>query len=199
MAKNYWHQFLPDQFFHIYNHASGDKNIFNSREDYEDFLLKYERYFSDVFQTVAFCLMPNHFHFLVITKGWEPKVKSAAAEDEFDSHVKDLFRRYFSSFALAYNFRNRTKGQLFLKKCKRVSFDRDERLAYLICYIHHNPIHHGFVSEYEDWKYSSYQLYQCEPTKVFVTQVTDCLGDDGTFRAAHERFRLEWKDVSTDS
>ena len=65
MKVNYWHPFEEGQFYHVYNHAAGDKNIFNSDKDYLDFLEKYFKYLSGVFDTLAYCLMPNHFHFIV--------------------------------------------------------------------------------------------------------------------------------------
>jgi hypothetical protein len=27
----------------------------------------------------------------------------------------------------------------------------------MICYVHHNPIHHGFTTSFDSWKYSSYK------------------------------------------
>lgn len=60
--------FLPNAFYHIYNHAVGTENLFKSHENYLFFLNKYDQHLSTVFKTLAYCLMPNHFHLLVQVK-----------------------------------------------------------------------------------------------------------------------------------
>jgi REP element-mobilizing transposase RayT len=170
MKIDYWQTFEEGCFYHIYNHAAGDKNIFNSEEDYIDFLNKHEKYLSCVFDTIAYCLMPNHFHFLVQlktldviklnTKKETSKISLSLhrGESDINAFVLDQYRRYLSSFALAYNHRNKHRGQLFLKRFKRVSLGIG-KLINMICYIHHNPIHHGFTKDYKSWPYSSYKEY----------------------------------------
>ena len=39
---------LPDQSYHIYNHANGSENIFREEENYRFFLHQYEKYLSAV-------------------------------------------------------------------------------------------------------------------------------------------------------
>ncbi|MCF6359136.1 MAG: transposase [Cyclobacteriaceae bacterium] len=55
-------------YYHIYNRANGNENLFRSDENYEYFLKKWGEYISDIADTYAYCLMPNHFHFLIKTK-----------------------------------------------------------------------------------------------------------------------------------
>jgi len=56
------------QSYHIYNHANGSENIFREEENYRFFLQQYDKYLGGVVDTYAYCLMPNHFHFLVGVK-----------------------------------------------------------------------------------------------------------------------------------
>ncbi len=58
----------PGAYYHIYNHANGNENIFREDKNYHFFLDKYLRYIYPVADTLAYCLMPNHFHFLVKMK-----------------------------------------------------------------------------------------------------------------------------------
>ena len=171
MAIDYWHEFLPDHTYHVYNHAVSDQNIFNFDFDFTDFLLKYKKYISPFVNTYAYCLMPNHFHLTFKVKAYNQLVTVAKLDPtktslqlvKSEDHVNDFFlaqwKRMLSSYAIAYNNRNKRRGQLFLKRMKRVSIDEEVRLSYLIAYIHHNPIHHGFYKNYETWKHSSYKVY----------------------------------------
>ena len=59
---------LPDYFYHIYNHANGDDNLFREQENYRFFLQQYAKYINPIADTYAYCLMPNHFHLLVKIK-----------------------------------------------------------------------------------------------------------------------------------
>jgi len=55
--------FEPEIFFHIYNHAVGTENLFRNPENYRFFLRKYSQYTAPIWETYAYCLLPNHFHF----------------------------------------------------------------------------------------------------------------------------------------
>jgi len=56
---------IPNQSYHIFNHANGFENIFRVDENYRFFLEKYQQYISPIAETYAYCLMPNHFHLVV--------------------------------------------------------------------------------------------------------------------------------------
>ena len=56
---------IPNQSYHIFNHANGFENIFIEDENYRFYLEKYQEYISPIAETYAYCLMPNHFHVVV--------------------------------------------------------------------------------------------------------------------------------------
>lgn len=58
----------PNNFYHIYNRANGNENLFNEDKNYHFFLEKWNKYISPFAETYCYCLMPNHFHFLILTK-----------------------------------------------------------------------------------------------------------------------------------
>lgn len=60
-----------DEYYHIYNHANGDENLFRKEENYSFFLRKHLQHISPIAETIAWCLMPNHFHFLIKIKSEE--------------------------------------------------------------------------------------------------------------------------------
>ena len=59
---------LPTHYYHIYNHAIGSEKLFKRDADYVYFLKKTEQHLKPVCTLLSFCLMPNHFHFVVQIK-----------------------------------------------------------------------------------------------------------------------------------
>ena len=49
-------------YYHIYNRGAGRSKIFWDHEDYERFLEKYWYYMHVAVETIAYCLLRNHFH-----------------------------------------------------------------------------------------------------------------------------------------
>ena len=66
----------PSKSYHLYTHANGFENLFQSEENYRYFLLRYEHFIPAVADTLAYCLMPNHIHFLIRVKT-EAEIESA--------------------------------------------------------------------------------------------------------------------------
>lgn len=54
-----------DRHYHIYNHANGRDVLFTEERNYHFFLEKYQKHINPIAETIAWCLMPNHFHVLV--------------------------------------------------------------------------------------------------------------------------------------
>jgi REP element-mobilizing transposase RayT len=63
--------------YHIYNRGINGEKIFREPNNYEHFLRVYEKYVDPVAETFAWCMMPNHFHFLVRIKEKEEAVDSS--------------------------------------------------------------------------------------------------------------------------
>ena len=59
------------KYYHIYNRGINSCNLFEESTNYEHFLRLYEKYILPIADTFAYCLMPNHFHFLVRIKELE--------------------------------------------------------------------------------------------------------------------------------
>ena len=55
-------------YYHIYNRGNNGENIFRINDNYTYFLYLYDKYISLVADTYAWCLLKNHFHFLVHIK-----------------------------------------------------------------------------------------------------------------------------------
>ncbi len=210
MKVDYWEKMEPEVIYHIYNRAVGKDNLFTDEANYAFFLKQWKSYlpYLDVF---AFCLMPNHFHFLAKVKPISDEltdhvraqrtVKSQQFLNEeitYATYLEDQFKRLFSSYALAFNKQQDRHGSLFQKRFKRLSVKDEYKLHYLLAYIHHNPIHHHFCQDFRQWKYSSWMAYQNlkQPSQVNREEVLSWFDDDIEkaalrFRQYHEDFKMD--------
>ena len=66
-----------DTYYHIYNRGINGENIFVTSDNYFYFLNKYNHCVQTVVDTYAYCLLKNHFHFLVKTKSESEVVKDS--------------------------------------------------------------------------------------------------------------------------
>ena len=83
--------------YHIYNRGNNQQTIFFSDENYFYFLRKCHRYLKPVSDILAWCLMPNHFHFLIaVTEKSLTPLKSGGI---FMPALTNGFRLLQSSYA----------------------------------------------------------------------------------------------------
>lgn len=88
--------------------------------------------FSDQFDLLAYCLMPNHFHLLV--KQTVPRT--------IEMFMRSLCTRYVQYFNHRHDKR---VGGLFQDTYKAVLIDSEEHLLHLSRYIHLNPLKKGLT------------------------------------------------------
>ena len=204
MGFNYWQNIEEGSVYHIYNKAASNLVLFKDDNDYLFFLAKYFEYFTNYFDTFAYCLIPNHFHLLIRMKTKEEFITSIEKEntkssikfinDEIpiNNFISDQFRRFLSSIANKYNKKYQHEGSVFVKKLKKVKVSTDGSIQRLLCYIHHNPIHHGLVYDYSQWEYSSYNSYFNNiKYNISKEMILHWLGDISVFEKIHENFKIE--------
>ena len=99
------------------------------------------------FEFLAYCLMPNHFHFLV---------KGRHNLDNRNS-IKNI-GVMLSSYTQAINKQEYRIGTLFQRRTKAKAINQETNyLYYCINYIHQNPFAAELVKKLEDWEYSSFK------------------------------------------
>lgn len=168
--------FEPEGIYHIYNRAIGNERLFLSKENYSYFLTKYQQLLGDKLETLAYCLMPNHFHFLV-------RIKPNFSNEQIVKGFADFQNSYSKSINKAFN----RHGALFQRKFKRKKIDSEEYLSQVIIYIHLNPVKHKLTKSPFDWKYSSLKTYLSEkPTKLNRGLGLDWFGGMEGFRISHQ-------------
>ena len=95
----------------------------------------------------AFCLMPNHFHFLM--------------KQNNDNGIRIFISNFQNSYSKYFNlFKGRT-GSLFQSPFKAKRISSDEEFMHLGRYIHLNPVS-SFLCELNDmikYQWSSYPIY----------------------------------------
>jgi putative transposase len=140
---------IPDRYYHIYNRGNNKEKLFYHSGDYFFFLGKYKEYVSPVADTYAFCLLPNHFHFLIKTREDLTNLKSP---------VPNQLRKLFICYTYRINSMHQRTGGLFTKNYQRIEIHDEIYMTELINYIHKNPIKHGVQSTFENYLYSSYRI-----------------------------------------
>ena len=144
--------------YHIYNRGNNKQKIFFNEGNYVYFLRKCHQYLKPVSEILAWCLMPNHFHFLIeVTDKSIVPVKSGGITMPA---ITNGFRLLQSSYAKGINNQEDRTGNLFQQKTKAklVSCEENYSLTAFF-YTHQNPVEAGLVSVAEDWPYSSFRDY----------------------------------------
>lgn len=179
--------FEPNSYYHIVNHAVGDENLFRTEENCYFFLNKYSSYMPSVCETFAYCLMPNHIHFLIKTHPEETLIEHPKYKLDFHKLIMQELSNLLNSYAKAYNKLYQRKGALWVDFTKRFLIDSDPYLTSTINYIHQNPVKHGFVANLEDWKFSSFSsILSDKPTLLKRTEVIHWFGSSQDFLEFHK-------------
>ena len=61
-------ELIKDNIYHIYNQGNNRQKIFYNRDNYLFFLQKMNDYLLPYCDVLAWCLMPNHFHWMVYVR-----------------------------------------------------------------------------------------------------------------------------------
>jgi REP-associated tyrosine transposase len=142
------------QFYHVYNRGNNRQALFVEERNYRYFLTLYARHVEPVAETYAYCLLPNHFHFLV-------RIQDLTGLQDL-SGLKlpsQCFSNLFNAYARAFNKAYGRTGSLFQRPFGRVPVTSDAHFVWLIAYIHRNPQKHGLVDDFGGWPYSSYHTF----------------------------------------
>lgn len=169
---------ITNQIYHVFNRGIAGQPIFSAVNDYERFLqvLDYYRFLSpDIrfsfynrlesnekrkyldemkkkkpiqVQIFTYCLMPNHYHFVL------KEVKPDGIR-KFVGNLQNSYAKYF-------NKRYKRNGSLFQEMFKTVRIENDELFIHITRYVHLNPLTSFVVKnipDLENYPFSSYSTY----------------------------------------
>lgn len=169
---------VTGEVYHVFNRSVARIPIFISKNDYERALKVIEFYSFDntplsfshyqrspqdqrlkimesiktlenkLVDILAFCLMPNHFHFLLRQK--------------IEKGITTMLRNFQNSYAKYFNTKSERSGALFQSMFKAVIIETDEQLIHVARYIHLNPSTAYIIkdsSNLENYHWSSFPEY----------------------------------------
>ena len=94
---------------------------------------------------VAWCVLPNHYHALVET----PDVIALLRE----------IGRMHGRTSFTWNGEDAQRGRKAWFNCVETSMKSERHFWATLNYVHHNPVHHGYVARWQDWPFSSARDY----------------------------------------
>jgi REP element-mobilizing transposase RayT len=173
----------PDRYYHVYNRGNNKEKIFFIPSDYDFFLTKYKQFIVPYADTYAYCLLPNHFHFLFKTREEVPSAKSV---------IPNQLRKLFISHTIRINYMQRRTGSLFTKNYQRIEIDNDGYLNTLVNYIHKNPVKHGIYQDFENYPYSSFPAFiMANSSFISREEVFSWFGGKNAFIQFHKEDPLD--------
>lgn len=161
---------VTDEIYHIVNRGNNSIPIFKTKYDYQKFIQIFSFYqnlhppmkFSKFMQLnlleknkileelkqkgdylveiIAYCLMPNHFHFVL---------KQIA-----EAGILNFLRLTTDSYSRNFNTKYQRKGSLFEGRFKAIRVETNNQLLHVTRYVHLNPYSSYLVKDLE-----SLQLY----------------------------------------
>lgn len=135
--------FICGNYFHFYNKTFDHRLLFYDVCDYENFIKIFKKNICKIPASVfAYCLMPNHFHFLL--------------RQESDKKLFHIFNYSLIPYVQRYNKKYNRKGPLFQSPLQHILVTNQEYLLQLCKYIHLNPVKSGLVQDPGEWKYTNY-------------------------------------------
>lgn len=168
--------FTNEEIYHVFNRGIAKAPIFLSKRDYRRFLdlIDYYRHkdlplsFSHynrlppeeklifrekmskaplLVEVLAYCLMPNHFHFLL--------------KQLRNDGVPKMISNLENSYAKYFDIRHERTGALFQSMFKAIRMEDDNQILHVSRYIHLNPST-SYLTEFERlsfYEWSSFPYY----------------------------------------
>lgn len=133
---------VADICYHVINRGNRRACVFHDDQDYRVFASLMRQAIDRIpMRIVAWCLMPNHFHFVLWPTGdgdlgrWMHWLMT--------SHVRRHHRRYG------------TDGRIWQGRFKAFPIEMDSHLRVVMRYVERNPLSAQLVDRAEHWRWSS--------------------------------------------
>ncbi|MDR2085087.1 MAG: hypothetical protein LBP67_08865 [Bacteroidales bacterium] len=206
--KNLFASMIEERIYHIFNQGNNKEDIFRSEENKRYFMEKLNKYIGPFADIGIKCLMNNHFHIVLKIKPYKimalqiPHVKGLTQvierhkrigkRNEDSIIISEMLRRFFMSYAKAFNKMYNRTGSLFRKNFKRKLITTKRYLRNILLYIHKNPKIHKFTDEFINYPWSSYQEYLIGDIKnSFAKQILELFDSQKDYICAHIKYVIE--------
>lgn len=127
----------------------------NTRDDYWKKVIDHS---DKLVKFICYCLMPNHFHFIL--------------KQNVDNGISKFMADFQNSYTRYFNTKNNKFGPIFQGRFKSELIDNDRYLLHLSRYIHLNPYSSKIVNSKDklfDYPWSSFQEYISNFTPALCT------------------------------
>ena len=200
---NHYADFYEGGIFHVYNRTNNKELLFKSAENTYYFLRQYQKYLHPFVDTFCWNLLPTHFHFLVRVKTNDeiaqflhalPRSNLKSLEKKYLLHnattellLELEWKRFFNSYAMAFNKQNERSGNLFQRPFKRVEVIKESHFTQAIIYIHANAQHHKLCRDFRHHEWSSWHsILSDKHTLLRRDEILEWFGGKQRFVEAHE-------------
>lgn len=157
---------VTGEYYHVFNRGVAKMCIYNNKTYYKRFIKsmlyyqlegpkpKYSDFMPsltklDINKKIAdincYCLMPNHFHFLL--------------KQNMDGGISEFIAKLSNSYTRYYNTRDNRVGPILQGQFKAVLMENNEQLIHVSRYIHLNPLVSDLVDSLDHHEWSSYPEY----------------------------------------
>ncbi|MBP6218594.1 MAG: transposase [Oligoflexales bacterium] len=146
--------------FHVLNRANSRNRIFNEFFDYQSFIKivieAQQKYPSEI---LSYCLMPNHWHFLI-------RPTQDEELSQFIGWITNTHTRRFRSANKSWG-----EGSLYQGRFKSFPVKNDRHCLIVKRYIERNPLRANLVSNAQEWLWSSLGQAKAEQLSVEIKEV----------------------------
>lgn len=152
--------FIANEYYVIQNHGNARENIFKEEKDFHYFRHYLDVYMQDHWLLVGWCLIPDGFKLIV-------KIKENYNDKLTLKEKSLLISRRYAAFMINYARRinriHNRRGSVFAKNFKRRFIETKQQLRNEILALHNKPCERQYVSNPNQWKYSSCAFTNTEP------------------------------------
>ncbi len=128
--------------YHVTNRGNNRQRVFHTDDDYGQFLkVMHEAHQRVEMRVLAYCLMPNHFHFVLWPRS--------------DSDTSDWLSWLLTTQVARHHKRHKSSGHLWQGRSKSFPIQDDHHLLTVYRYVERNPLRARLVRRAEDWQWSS--------------------------------------------
>ena len=180
----------PGFVYHFYNRGNNKENIFIDERNYLYFLNLMKKYLLIISDVYGYCLLKNHFHILVRIKDYD------RLPEKYNVKVFQPISNMFNAYTKSINKIYKRSGSLFQEHLHRHRVMNQQYLINLLLYIHLNPAKHGFVDDYREYQYSSYNAYMSSDiTNIDRDTIFDIMGGKENFVYLHEQKKIMYNEL----
>ena len=149
--------------YHVYNQGNNRELIFFNTDNYVYFLRKMEGNLCKYCHLLAYCLMPNHFHWMIYVPKKYEAIYTEAMETSNNDPLTSEISVLLSSYTQGVNKYVGRSGSLFRShtksKCLNLTGSDDNYGITCFLYIHQNPLKAKLTDHFGGWPFSSYPDY----------------------------------------